>query len=102
MKVIDKTTKEQDLKKKDDEEIEALYLAMKERKKQEKAQTKGYTYELKGDKLIITVNMSNETRESSSGKTDLVASGLEKLSKEFSGFSFGLNVYKKKEKKEDK
>lgn len=55
------------------------------------------SYKLDGDKLVITVNLSERHGPSASGKTQIVAttSGNAKLDGKFSGIAFGLNVYTK-------
>lgn len=54
-------------------------------------------YKLDGDKLVITVNLSERHGPSASGKTQIVAttSGNAKLEGKFAGIAFGLNVYTK-------
>ena len=55
------------------------------------------TEEVKGDKLILTVDLSQRHGPSSSGKTTQVAStrGNAKLTGKHAGVMYGLNVYTK-------
>lgn len=55
------------------------------------------TQEIKGDKLILTVDLSQRHGPSSSGKTTIVAStqGNAKVGGKFGDVAFGLNVYSK-------
>jgi hypothetical protein len=55
--------------------------------------------EIKGDKLLITVDLSKRHGKSKSGKTVMIAStqGNQKLEGKNSNVSFGLNVYTKEE-----
>ena len=88
---------ENELKNMSQKELNAIYEKLQAVKKEKRAIEKGFTYDLKGSILTIVVDLSKEeTRESKSGKTDLIASGMEKLGGEWKGYSFGLNVFKKK------
>lgn len=51
-------------------------------------------YEVKGDKLIIEINLKEELGTSKSGKTTMIATtgGNADIGKD--GVKFGLNVYK--------
>ena len=57
------------------------------------------TAEIKGTKLVLTVDLSKEYGYSKSGKTIQVGSTLgnqpvDSLSEQYQGYAFGLNVYR--------
>lgn len=88
---------EQELKSLSQKELNAIYERLQAVKKEKRTIEKGFQFKIEGSILTIVVDLSKEeTRESKSGKTDLIASGMEKLGGEYKGYSFGLNVFKKK------